>query len=189
MEHLIRPVRADEWEKARELRLAALQDPAAPVAFLETYERGIARTPDFWRERTRDAAAGVVVRQFIAEAPDGRWEGTVTVLVERPEDEPRFGVAATLDQTHLVGVFVRPEARGRGLSDALFRAAIDWSWELAEPRIERVRLYVHEHNPRAQGFYRRIGFVPSGVTTPVPGDPDLRELELELRRPRSPFTD
>ncbi|MGW1882091.1 GNAT family N-acetyltransferase [Streptomyces sp. NPDC001970] len=185
MEHLIRPLRADEWEKARDLRLAALQDPAAPVAFLETYEQGLERTPDFWRDRTRDAAAGVFVSQFIAEAPDGQWHGTVTVLVERTQDEPRFGAPATVDQTHLVGVFVRPEARGMGLADELFRAAVEWSWSLEEPRVERVRLYVHEGNPRAQAFYRRFGFVPSGETVPVPGEPTARELELELGRPRA----
>lgn len=40
--------------------------------------------------------------------------GTVTVLIERPDDDVRFGEAAEVDQAHLVGVFVRPEARGPG---------------------------------------------------------------------------
>ncbi|MFD5427788.1 GNAT family N-acetyltransferase [Streptomyces sp. NPDC127084] len=182
MEHTIRAIHADEWEKARDLRLKALQDPAAPLAFLETHAQAADRPDDFWRERASSAAEGVWVKQFIAEAADGRWDGTVTVLVERPEDEARFGEAATVEQTHLVAVFVRPEARGRGLADGLFRTAVDWSWSLKDPWIKRVRLYVHEDNARAEAFYRRIGFVPSGGKSPVPGDGTAMEVEYELPR-------
>ncbi|GGT55551.1 GNAT family N-acetyltransferase [Streptomyces purpureus] len=182
MEHVIRAIRADEWEKARELRLAALRDPVASVAFLETYESAVARDDSFWQERTAGAADGTSVRQFVAEAPDGSWEGTVSVLVERPGEEPRFGEPASVDQTHLVAVYVRPEARGTGVTDELFRAAVEWSWSLPEPAIQRVRLYVHEDNPRAEAFYRRFGFVESGETVGVPGDEGAREKEYELRR-------
>ncbi|MER6999089.1 GNAT family N-acetyltransferase [Streptomyces sp. NPDC000410] len=183
MDYVIRPVRADEWEKVREVRLAALQDPAAPLAFLDTYEQAAVRPAEHWQERTSAAAAGVRSRQFIAEGPDGRWDGTVTVLVERVGDDLRFGAAARVDQTHVVGVFVRPGARGGGLADELFRAAVEWSWSLEEPWIERVRLYVHERNARASAFYRRIGFTASGETMPKPGDPSAREVEYEIRRP------
>ncbi|GAA3728693.1 hypothetical protein GCM10023082_28160 [Streptomyces tremellae] len=48
MNHEIRAVRPEEWEKARELRLLGLQDPAAPIAFLETYEQSLARPDSFW---------------------------------------------------------------------------------------------------------------------------------------------
>ncbi|MET7644407.1 GNAT family N-acetyltransferase [Streptomyces sp. NPDC005426] len=185
MDYVIRAVRADEWQSAKELRLAALRDPVAPVAFLETYEEGRQRSDDFWRERTLGASeeGGGRVRQFVAEAPDGSWAGTVTVLIERPDDEVRFGEAAAVHQAHVVAVFVRPEARGRGLAEELFRAGTDWAWSLGEPLIERVRLYVHEDNPRAAAVYRRIGFVPTGETVPMPGDPTARELEYAVARP------
>ncbi|MBW5262204.1 GNAT family N-acetyltransferase [Streptomyces poriferorum] len=185
MDYVIRPVRADEWQLVKELRLAALQDPVAPVAFLETFEEAGERSDGFWRERTaRGSEAGDGgVRQFIAEATDGSWAGTVTVLIERPDGEVRFGEAAAVHQAHVVGVFVRPEARGRGLAEELFRAGTDWAWSLGEPLIERVRLYVHEDNPRAAAFYRRIGFVPTGESVPMPGDPAARELEYAVVRP------
>ncbi|MFI2348774.1 GNAT family N-acetyltransferase [Streptomyces sp. NPDC019443] len=182
MDYVIRPVLAEEWAKAREIRLAALRDPAAPIAFLETYEQAIERPDGFWQERTSRAAEGVVGRQFIAEATDGQWAGTVTVLVERPAGEVRFGEAAKVDQTHVVAVFVRPEARGSGVAEALFRAAMEWSWGLAGPPVQRVRLYVHERNARAAAFYRRMGFVASGDAVAVPGDSAARELELEVLR-------
>ncbi|MEE1838461.1 GNAT family N-acetyltransferase [Streptomyces sp. JV190] len=184
MEHVMRVVRADEWPLVKELRLAALRDPAAPVAFLETYEQGAAYSDEFWRERAlggSEAGSGDV-RQFVAVAPDGWWDGGITVLIERPDAEVRFGEAVDVHQAHVVGVFVRPGARGAGLAEALFRAGMDWAWSLAEPRIERVRLYVHEDNARAAAFYRRIGFVPTGRTVPMPGDPSAREIEYAVER-------
>ncbi|MFG2407637.1 GNAT family N-acetyltransferase [Streptomyces brevispora] len=185
MDYVIRPVRAEEWQPVKELRLAALQDPAAPVAFLETYEQGLERSDDFWRERAADGSeeGDGRVRRFVAEAPDGSWAGSVTVLIERPDGEVGFGTAADVHQAHVVGVFVRPEARGAGVAEALFRAGMDWAWSLGEPRIERVRLYVHENNPRASALYRRIGFVPTGETVPMQGDPTARELEYAVVRP------
>ena len=49
--------------------------------------------------------------------------------------------------------------------------------------VARVRLYVHEDNERAEGFYRRFGFVRSGVTAPMKGDPSKTEVEMVLDRP------
>ncbi|MFJ5143150.1 GNAT family N-acetyltransferase [Streptomyces sp. NPDC088707] len=183
MDFSIRVIRADEWERARELRLAALRDPVAHLAFLETYEASVQRPDSFWQERAEGAseAGGGNVRQFVAEAPDGTWVGTITLLVERPSDEVRFGEPAKVDQTHIVGVYVRPEVRGKGVIDALFRAGVEWSWSLAEP-VERVRLYVHEDNARAAAFYRRFGFVPTGDRVAVPGHATAMEVEYEVRR-------
>lgn len=184
MDYVTRAVRADEWPLARQLRLDALQDPAAGVAFHESYEDAVARPDVFWQNRTVAAAedGGGQVRQFVAESPEGTWVGTVTVLVECSGDDTRFGDAAAVDQGHLVAVFVRPEVRGTGVTDALFREAVAWAWSLSGPRLERVRLHVHENNPRAAAFYRRFGFLPSGVSVPAPGGPGERELEYVLGR-------
>ncbi|MEU6125058.1 GNAT family N-acetyltransferase [Streptomyces sp. NPDC047123] len=180
-EYTVRAVRADEWAQVKELRLAALRDPAAPVAFLETYGAAVARPDSFWRERAEGAARGPVVRQFVAEDPRGAWVGSVTVLVEEAGADDAFGGVIEQRQAHLVGVFVRPAHRGRGATDALFGAAVAWAW--SRDGLDRVRLYVHENNPRAQAFYRRFGFEGSGATVPVPGDPSARELEMVLKRP------
>ncbi|MEU8709377.1 GNAT family N-acetyltransferase [Streptomyces sp. NPDC048565] len=182
MDYVVRAVRAEEWARAKEIRLVALRDPAAPIAFLETYEQALAKLDVFWQERTAGAATGGHSRQFVAEAPDGQWAGTVSVLVERPGGEPGFGEAAETDQAHLVGVFVRPGHRGRGVVDALFREAIDWSWSLTGRPLQRVRLYVHQDNARAAASYRRMGFAPSGRSIPMEGDPTSLELEFEIRR-------
>nr|WSX51091.1 GNAT family N-acetyltransferase [Streptomyces sp. NBC_00974] len=185
-EHEIRSVRADEWAKVKELRIAALHDPAAPVAFLETVEQGEAQSDEFWQDRAAGAASGRTVRQFVAEAPDGRWNGTVTVLVEAAGTGDLFEGVVEQTQGHLVGVFVRPEQRGTGLVEALFEAALEWSWSLEEPALERVRLFVHEDNPRAAAFYRRFGFTESGNVVPMPNDPSAKELEYVFARPDQP---
>ncbi|MFI1660513.1 GNAT family N-acetyltransferase [Streptomyces sp. NPDC020472] len=185
MDYSIRTIRADEWEKTREIRLAALQDPIAHLAFLDTYEAAVERSDDFWKERAEGASESGdgKVRQFVAEAPDGSWAGTISLLVERPSDEVRFGEAAKVDQTHIVGVYVRPEARGTGVIDALFQAGVEWSWTLPAPEVARVRLYVHEENARAAAFYRRFGFVATGDAVAVPGGEGAMEVEYELVRP------
>ncbi|WP_328299577.1 GNAT family N-acetyltransferase [Streptomyces sp. NBC_00435] len=182
-QYVIRPVRADEWAKVKELRIAALRDPAAPVAFLETLEQAEGRTDEFWQERAAGASTGRRVRQFVAEAPDGEWDGSVSVIVEDAGTTDIFDGAIECTQGHLVGVFVRPGQRGSGLTEALFTAALEWIWSLEEPVLERVRLFVHEDNARAGAFYRRFGFVASGKVVPMPTDPSAKELEYVFTRP------
>ncbi|WP_424212587.1 GNAT family N-acetyltransferase [Streptomyces sp. BI20] len=181
---VVRGIRAEEWAEVKELRVSALRDPVAHLAFLETVDEALARPDSFWRERAAGGAAGVGVRQFIAaEGANGRWVGTVTVLVERAGGDGFFGEGVPVDQGHLVGVYVRPEYRGVGLTERLFRAAVDWCWEPAEPRLERVRLLVHEDNERAARFYRRYGFTATGVRCDEPGQPGKQNHEYAVARP------
>ena len=189
MSHIIRAVRSEDWPRVKELRLTALQDPVAHLAFLETHEQALARPDDSWRERTDRAAEGETLLQLVAERSDGRWLGTVTVLVEPAGELGLFGDVPEQSQTHLVGVFVRPEARGTGLAHELFGAALEWSWELTEPRVERVRLFVHEDNTRAEAMYRRAGFARTGEFVPAPGDGSAKDLELAVARSGARTTD
>ncbi|KMO98366.1 GNAT family N-acetyltransferase [Streptomyces roseus] len=182
-QYVMRAVRADEWEKVKELRIAALKDPAAPVAFLETLDQAESRTDEFWQDRAKRASHGRNARQFVAEAPDGEWVGSVTVLVEEGGIPDFFEWVVEQTQGHLVGVFVRPEQRGTGLTERLFAAALEWAWSLEGPALERVRLFVHEDNPRAAAFYQRFGFRASGHVVPVPADPASKEFEYVLPRP------
>ncbi|MEV0097384.1 GNAT family N-acetyltransferase [Streptomyces sp. NPDC050738] len=182
MEHVIRAIRADEWRKVKELRLAAVSDPAAPIAFLETLEQASAQPDSFWQARAQGShRLGGDALQFVAEAPDGEWAGSVTVLVEPAGGTGIFGEPIPVAQGHLVGVFVRAEHRGNGLIQALIEAAVEWAWEHEEPRLERMRLFVHERNARAAGAYGRYGFVASGLTVPTDVEGDL-EVEMVLTR-------
>ncbi|MFF8804771.1 GNAT family N-acetyltransferase [Streptomyces omiyaensis] len=183
--YALRAIRSDEWERVRELRLAALRDPVAPLAFVESYEEAEARPDSFWRERAEGASQdrGSRIRQFVAEGPDGGWAGTVTVFVELPEDGTSlFGDAVTVPQVDVVGVYVRPGARGSGLVDALLRTVLEWAWGL-DAGIERARLYVHEENARAAAAYRRFGFVATGGRADTVGSGEPHDLEYVLARP------
>ncbi|MFD4563436.1 GNAT family N-acetyltransferase [Streptomyces sp. NPDC058467] len=182
MNHVIRSIRTDEWAKVKELRLDALQDPVAHLAFLESYEDAAARSDAYWQERAAGAAEGTAERQqFVAEDADGVWGGSVTVLVEEAGERDFSGDVVERRQGHLVGVYVRPEHRGSaiGVTGALFDAALEWSWGIG---LDRVRLFVHEKNSRAEAFYRKAGFVPSGRTVAAPGDKGELELELVIER-------
>ena len=155
----IRRIRADEWEQARMLRLAALADPAAPIAFLDTLENALELPEEFWAARTLGVAEGPSA-QFVAVAPSGEWLGTVVVLVFEAGTEDYWGHPVLGRRANVVGVFVRARARGAGLIDALFDAAMAHA---RDQGFEELYLEVHRDNTRARGAYERIGFVATGA--------------------------
>jgi GNAT superfamily N-acetyltransferase len=165
MAYRIRAVRGEDWERLRELRLAALADPMASVAFNETYEMAVGQGSEFWRRRAAKGAEGGLAETFVAEDEVlcGRWAGSATVLDE--------GEAA-----HIVGVYLRPEYRGTGLAESLFRAMEGWA--SGRPYVVRMLLHVHEENPRAEALYRRIGYVRTGGFVEDPKVAGLREFEM-----------
>lgn len=180
---VVRAIRAEEWPRVKELRLEALRDPVADLAFLETYEEATGRPDSFWQERAAGAAEGTRERQqFVAETGGGEWVGTVAVLVEEAGSLDFYGRAVERRQAHVVGVFVRPEYRGdkAGVTGALFDAALEWAWGAGA---ERARLFVHERNARAEAFYRKAGFVASGVTAPGLAGVGGQDLEYVVGRP------
>lgn len=158
MSFSVRRVRAGEGERVRELRLRAVSDPAAAMAFLTTYDQEIARDPAFWDERAASGASGDAGAMFIAETADA-WIGSATVLVRRTGDLDHTGHRLRTDHAGIVGVFVDPAHRGAGVIDALLDAAADWT---AQRGFDTVGLDVHVDNARAQGAYRRAGFVATG---------------------------
>ena len=155
-----RRVREDEWARVRDLRIRAVGDPDAGIAFLSTPEQELAHDDEFWRRRTLDAAIGDEAAQFVAEA-DGRWFGSATVLVRAVGTVDHTGRTVYTARADVVGVYVSPEHRGAGTIDALFDAAAAW---VAGLGIRRLTLDVHADNTRAQAAYRRNGFVPTGET-------------------------
>ncbi|PZR53182.1 GNAT family N-acetyltransferase [Xylanimonas oleitrophica] len=159
MTYTVRRVRADEWQAVKALRLQALADPDAHLAFLESYEDGVGHPDDYWRGRASGSADGGTAAQYVAADEDGRWVGSATGLLEEAGTQDWEGNAVEQRQVHMVGVWLHPDHRGRGLMQRLADAVVTWG---AEQGVERVRLYVHADNARAQGAYRKAGFAPSG---------------------------
>ncbi|MCI9858058.1 GNAT family N-acetyltransferase [Microbacterium proteolyticum] len=158
MSVVVRRVRAGEGPRVRELRLRAVGDPVASIAFLTTRAQELARDRTFWVERAARGATGESAAMFVAEDTD-TWVGSVTVLVRRAGDLDHTGRRLAQDRADVVGVYVAPEARGSGAVDALLDAAARWT---ADQGFETLSLDVHVDNVRAQAVYRRAGFVETG---------------------------
>ncbi|MDT0277668.1 GNAT family N-acetyltransferase [Blastococcus goldschmidtiae] len=175
--YMVRPVRGDEWRAVKALRLEALSDEAAPMAFLQTHEVAAAWPDGFWRDRVRsssvEAGEGARARQFVAVADDGSWVGSALALVEQPGDVAFEGAVTDRPGGHVVAVYVAPAHRGAGVLAQLLDAAAGWFRERGLPR---AHLFVHVDNARARRAYEKSGFRATGTRiTTVAGN----ELELE----------
>jgi ribosomal protein S18 acetylase RimI-like enzyme len=132
------------------LRLRALREH--PGAFASAFEES--------RSRPRDA----VRRDFQA-----RNTGPESIVIGAFESDSLVGTAgcfreqgAKLRHKAIIwGVYVAPEARGRGVGRALVEAAVATarSWD----EVEEVRLSVASDNVAACRLYRALGFVVYGV--------------------------
>jgi ribosomal protein S18 acetylase RimI-like enzyme len=178
--YLIRSITADEWPEVKQLRLLALQDPVAHLAFLDTYENALAKPDSYWKERAAWAARdSPTAQQIIAQSSDGTWVASVTVLIEEAGTVDWAGYPIERRQGHVVGVWVRPDHRGIGMTERMFDHALEWAWHV---RLDRVRLMVNAENARAQGLYRKYGFVPTGRVIVLEATPGASELEFAVER-------
>lgn len=145
-----------EWHVAKEIRLRALAD--APSAFASTLAREQRFDDDEWRRRVGANA------WFLA------WTEARVVGVAVGIDDPD-----AVDARHLVGMWVEPAHRGRGVADDLVAAVTAWA---VEDGAVALALWVVDHNPRARRFYERLGFVATGERGPLPSDPDVTESRM-----------
>lgn len=159
MTAIVRRVQSHEWRQVRDLRLEALRDPAAPVAFLDTFANAAKLPDDFWHERTTGAATGDAVSQLVAIVGE-EWVGSVSVIRRTVGDTDPHGRRVTVSRGDVVGVYLRPAQRGEGLIGALLDAAASWARSLGDGALA---LEVHVDNERAQAAYRRSGFTPTGL--------------------------
>ena len=163
-ELVIRPTREDDWQALRELRLEMLRD--TPIAFADTFERAQGYNELEWRIRAR---RGEATDQTLIVAIEGeRWVGTMGCYVPDATTGPL-----------LIGVYVTPDRRGEqaGVTLALLGEIERWAAE----RSDRLRLEVHEDNPRARRFYEKLGFEYTGHRRPYELEPGGMELEMEKR--------
>lgn len=159
-EVLITPVRPEDWESHRDLRLAMLKD--SPSAFATTYDAALRLTPEDWLER-------IGANDFFQAWCGGEPAGSVG-LGDRYVEEPHDAMVFAL--------WVVPAVRGSGVGTALVGAALDRARWLGK---RRVILDVMDGNEAATRLYERLGFRPTGQTTPSPQDPGRCERRLALR--------
>jgi putative hydrolases of HD superfamily len=159
---------AGDEDRYREIRLRALKD--APKAFASTFEREVAFDHEVWTSRL----TGDAVVNLLAQADD-RPAGVTSVRIEEN------------GTSHLLGMWVAPEARGRGVGRLLIDAAVRWA---REHHIATMVLWVTEANQSARSLYEKNGFRPTGGRQPLPSDSSYMEIELSrgtLLADRTPF--
>ncbi len=122
--------------RLRTVRLRALLE--APAAFGSTHAETASRPSESWTRQLRDLPT------FVARV-DGRDSGMV-----------RYQPAADGLSAMLISMWVAPEARGRGVGDALIDAVVEAA---REGGCRRVVLEVHDDNEPAIRLYARRGFV------------------------------
>ncbi len=134
-------------EAYRRLRLRALRDH--PDLFGRAYEE--AQSLKEMVEDFRSQHNGVA--SFILGAFEGNLVGIVTCSRERGIKRQHKAL--------IWGMYVAPEARGRGIGRALLLEAIERA--RAWPGLEQIWLSVGTHNRPAHALYRSCGFEVFGL--------------------------
>ncbi len=142
------------------LRLASLRD--APTAFGRTLDETLAEPESFWAEMERSVTEPGRHVMFVVEE-NARPLG-LAFGIRRPD-----GIA------HLGGMWVAPEARGRGAGRALGEAVLAWARAEGFPR---VALWVTDGNAPARRLYERLGFAVTGMRNTLPWNPSVAIVEM-----------
>jgi ribosomal protein S18 acetylase RimI-like enzyme len=139
----VRRLLPEDVARYREIRLEGLR--VSPEAFGNTFEAENARPIELFADRIRDSETM------------GAFEGAEILGVAglRANQGPK--------ESHkgmLVGMYVRPQARNRGVGRRLVEAVI----EVACTRgVELLQLAVVSDNEPARRLYARLGFVEYGI--------------------------
>ena len=160
----IRALPPTDWRLVREVRLRSLRE--SPQAFTSTYAREKAFDESTWRDRATTC-------RWFAAVEDGRAVG-VAGGVDGWSDDP--------GRRELVGMWVEPAHRGRGISRELLGAVSDWARSVGATVLS---LGVRSSNRDARAAYLRMGLLPAGTTPMVGGDPNdsIEIMELDLEPP------
>ena len=164
-------MRADEADRLRAIRLASLR--ADPQAFGATYESDAARPPSWWEQGAQRSDEGREQRTFVVVDDEDRWLGLALV---RADDE-------TPGDAVLNAIWVAPEARGQGASQALCDACATWA---GEHGFAHLNAAIVIGNDAARRAYEAAGFIASHQTTWTGHGRTLAELILRRRLRAAP---
>lgn len=154
----IREVTPADWAMLRTVRLRALGSD--PAAFGSTLAREQGFDEDMWRARAGRGRQFLAVSAEDPTAPVGLIGGVIH------EGEPE-----------VVSMWVAPEARDGTVAARLLQAVLE---RFTDEGWKHVVLWVTEVNQRAQRFYARHGFTPTGDRQPVRDGEE--PMELKMRR-------
>lgn len=161
----IRRLEADEVDLHRGVRLGALRD--APDSFGETFADAAARPITYWEELTRSVTEPERHVMFLACEGDDVVGCAYGLVDHERGDHGRVG-----------GMWVNPDARRRGMGDALLAAAITWARGRG---LKNLGLWAPAHKPAALALYGKAGFHETGVRKAMPTDPALQIVEMTFQ--------
>ncbi len=93
------------------------------------------------------------------------------------DDDRRLGggYLEGLEVVELISMFVRPQARGRRVGEAIIDAVAGWA---IQKDATAVYLWVTETNKHARMLYERCGFTVTAERQPLPSNPALGEIGM-----------
>jgi len=139
--YTVRRLGSEDVPAYRALRLEGLE--LEPTAFASSLEDETAQPDVEWQGKlSRNATFGVFDGENLV--------GMATYYVENGRKLAHRG--------HLVGVYLRPQARGTGASSLLLATLLD----SAREHVKFLYLIVNAANGRAMRFYERLGFTEFG---------------------------
>jgi len=145
----IRPIRLEDAEPFRELRIEAIRNH--PLAFTADLSENEARPPEWWREQAAGCTGEGTNVIMLADAGE-RLAGMTGVWTPKTGKTTHVGI--------VWGVYVRPEFRGRGVCDGMLGACIDWA---RGKSLVTLKLSVVVGNDAARQCYELCGFTVYGV--------------------------
>jgi RimJ/RimL family protein N-acetyltransferase len=141
----IRALESAEWAAFKNFRLQALK--ATPGMFASSYEAEVGMTPEEW-QRTIRGPTHQVFGLFAG-------EDLIAITAAFTWREDPSGQTALLAMS-----FILPEYRGRGLSEMLYEARLDWI--RTQRRFKRVVVSHRQSNEQSRRAIERHGFLPTG---------------------------
>jgi ribosomal protein S18 acetylase RimI-like enzyme len=142
----VRALGEEDWQQYRDIRLAALRD--APDAFVAKRAQEEVFDEQVWRERMRRS------RRLVAE----REGSSVGVVCLGRAEEPDAHAG------ELFGLWVAPEARGKGVAWRLVEAGAD---QARQDGRSHLFYWVGTDNGRAVAFASSFGFRPGNSRRPM----------------------
>ncbi|KAJ6525758.1 acyl-CoA N-acyltransferase [Mycena capillaripes] len=152
------PPSEDKIIKYSQLRLLGLK--TNPEAFSSTFEQESLNTHEVWRTRIDNEERFTIIARL---ADNEEWVGTASILT--PEMMMRLyptDWSSRLGAHLLVGMWVHPEHRRKGVGKKLLEFGIAWVRTRTEgipDAQKRIGLEVHSHNEDAMALYHGLGFV------------------------------
>lgn len=132
-----------DWQRLKNLRISALTD--SPDAFDSTLQSARELSDSQWQARVLSMPTFVAVE-------DGLDVGMVRCVTDDDDSTAAY----------LISMWVSPAWRKKGAGAALVNSIIDWS---RAEGYDRITLDVADKNAAAIALYKRMNFLPTGVTS------------------------